>query len=315
MMEHIDQSEGLFESRKQELFFYSPYSFLRTPSQDALFRTTVKEPLIKKIHHKQIDVIPVEVDHQTFLFLVEHLSWDSDYFGFPTYRLHSVLFEKTDQRRLTAAVLHFKERFFNQPGRYCFTDVPSEDIVLLQALTGAGFRLIETRMTYYLELQKYSYERYPVREATHPDIPNLRRVASEARNPFDRFHADPIFDPIKADAFLATFAEESVKGFADYTMVPDEPGTPPDAFLTAKLLRDEWPVIGAKVSKMVLSAVSSKTCKGWYRKLISEMAYYLQSQGADYAFMHPASTNKAVFYAYENLGCRLGQVTHVFSFS
>jgi hypothetical protein len=45
------------------------------------------------------------------------------------------------------------------------------------------------------------------------------------------------------------------------------------------------------------------------------MAYYLQSQGADYAFMHPASTNKAVFYAYEHLGCRLGQVTHVFSFS
>lgn len=99
-----------------------------------------------------------------------------------------------------------------------------------------------------------------IREANYNDIPNLKRIASEMRNPFDRFHADTIFDSQIVDEFLATFIKESIKGFADYTMVPNESGIPPDAFLTAKLLKDDWPVIGAKVSKMVLSAVSSKTC-------------------------------------------------------
>jgi dTDP-4-amino-4,6-dideoxy-D-galactose acyltransferase len=170
-------------------------------------------------------------------------------------------------------------------------------------------------MTYYLDLTKHTYERYAVRAATFEDIPNLRRVASEMRNPFDRFHADPIFEPKKSDEFLATFIEESIKGFADYTMVPNELGIPPDAFLTAKYLKNEWPIIGSNVSKMVLSSVSSKTCKGWYKKLISEMAYHLRSQGADYAFMHPASTNKPVIYTYESLRCRLGQVSHILSYN
>lgn len=312
-MESIEQLNTFFESRKKELAYYSSYSFLRDIPEDILFIKTIKEPLIRKINSNKLQTIAIESEQQKFLFLVEHLTWDSNYFGFPTYRLHTVLYEKTTQARLTKAVSLFNERFIFTNGYYCFTDVPSEDILLLQALTGAGFGLIETRMTYYLNLNHHSHKRYSVREASHADIPNLRRVASEMRNPFDRFHADPIFDIQKADEFLATFIEESIKGFADITLVPNEVGIPADAFLTAKYLKEDWPVIGAKVSKMVLSAVSSKTCKGWYKKLISEMAYHLHAQGAEYAFMHPASTNKAVIYTYESLGCRLGQVTHVFS--
>ncbi len=314
-MKNIELLDILFESRKHELYYYSPYCFLRSINEDLLFRKTVKETLLKKIHTNDIQIIAIEIEKQPFLFLVEYLSWDTNYFGFPTYRLHTVLFGKTNQSCLIKAVLSFRENFFNQTRKYCFTDIPSEDILLLQSLSGAGFRMIETRMTYYLDLKKHNYDRFAVREANYVDIPNLRQVASNMRNPFDRFHADPIFDTKKADEFLSTFIEESIKGFADYTMVPNEPGTPPDAFLTAKFLKEEWPIIGANVSKMVLSAVSSQTCKGWYKKLISEMAYYLQSQGAEYAFMHPASTNKAVIYTYETLGCRLGQVTHVFSFN
>jgi dTDP-4-amino-4,6-dideoxy-D-galactose acyltransferase len=314
-MKDIAQLDMLFESRKRKLFYYSPYSFLRNSPADTLYRYSVKEPLLKKIHNNDIQIITIRQAQKPFLFLVEYLAWDSNYFGFPTYKLHTVLFDQEDRLQLPDAVASFKSGFFNEKGKYCFTDIPSEDILLLQAFSGAGFKLIETRMTYYLDLTKHDQERFSVREAKREDIQNLRRVANEMRNPFDRFHADTIFDPARADEFLATFVEESVNGFADYTMVPNEPGTPPDAFLTAKFLREDWPVINAKVSKMVLSAVSSKTCKGWYKKLISEMAYYLHSQGADFAFMHPASTNKAVIHTYETLGCRLGQVSHIFSFS
>lgn len=307
------QLEALFQVRKEQLFYYSPYTFLKNVSADLLFVNSVKEPLLKKIREKKIETIVVDLEGAAYCFLVEYLAWDSNYFCFPTYRLHTVLFDTPVG--LNDAVLIFKKQFFSSPGKYCFTDIPSEDIQVLQALSGAGFKLIETRMTYALNLRNHDHERYGVREADYDDIPNLRRVAGEMRNPFDRFHADGIFNPEKADEFLATFVEESVKGFADHTIVPNEPGTPPDAFVTAKVLKDEWPLIGEKVSKMVLSAVSATHCRGWYKKLISEMAYLLKEEGADYAFMHPASTNRAVIHTYETLGCKLGQISHVFSFS
>jgi dTDP-4-amino-4,6-dideoxy-D-galactose acyltransferase len=133
-------------------------------------------------------------------------------------------------------------------------------------------------------------------------------------NPYDRFHADISFQKDDADRFLGVFAEESIKGFADYVMVPNEENVPSDSFLTAKYYKNWWKPIGIKVSKMVLSAVSSSTNKGWYVKLISEMAYHLKEQGADFALMHPASTNKAVIHSYEKLGCKLGKVSHILSY-
>jgi dTDP-4-amino-4,6-dideoxy-D-galactose acyltransferase len=200
-------------------------------------------------------------------------------------------------------------------GEYCFIEIPTEDIKLIQGLGLARFKLIETRMTYYLNnLNEFAYERFPVRKANISDIENLKRVAREMRNRYDRFHADNIFSNEISDEFLATFVEESIKGFADYVIVPNAKGVPPDAFLTAKYLKEDWSGIGANISKLVLSAVSSLTCKGWYIKLISEMIYHLRDVGTEYVFMHPSSTNKPIIHTYEKLGCKLGQVTLIFSF-
>ena len=67
-LEHLDI---LFEARKNKLFYYSPYSFLRSISEDLLFRKTVKEILLDKIHSNNINVISIITKDQTFLFLVE----------------------------------------------------------------------------------------------------------------------------------------------------------------------------------------------------------------------------------------------------
>jgi dTDP-4-amino-4,6-dideoxy-D-galactose acyltransferase len=169
-------------------------------------------------------------------------------------------------------------------------------------------------MTYYLDLTNFKQPRFPVRQANLNDINNLKRVSSKMVNPFDRFHADISIDNKLADNFLGVFAEESVKGFADYVMVPNEKAIPADSFLTAKYYKNWWNEIDVKVSKMVLSAVSSETNKGWYIKLITEMAYHLRDMGADYSMMHPASTNKAVIHSYEKLGCKLGKVGHILTY-
>ena len=306
-------TDELIAARKNILFHYSPYSFLPRPDRDRLFRHSILDAHAAlaasdgvRIHEQLLD----DHDHH---FVVKHLPWDTSYFGFPTFKLLFVHYAHSDARTLGTAVTRFAAEFFREGGRYCFAEIPSEDIQLIQALNEAGFRLVETRLTYYLDLRTFRSERHQVRAATVADAPNLKRVAREMRNEYDRFHADPAFSPSQADEFLATYVENSLQGFADIVLVPAAPGVPPDAFVTANYLRDEWEPVGERISKMVLSAVSSTSCKGWYIKLISEMAYHLREIGADYAFMHPATTNRAVIHSYEKLGCKYGKAVHVFS--
>jgi len=307
--------DNLITAREDVLFHYSPYSFFPKIDRKQHFNHCVKPVIFELIADPNYRPYEVFVNGKNHVFLLKYLSWDTEYFKMPTYKLMFVLYDHHDYLTLKEAVKSFVEDFFVKKNTYCFSEVPSEDIFTIQALNECGFKLVETRLTYYLELNKYEFKRFNTREATILDIPNLKRVAREMRNEFDRFHAESIFDSKIADEFLATYIEESIHGFSDYTMVPAETGVPPDAFLTANYLKDEWDSIGVRVSKMVLSAVSSETCKGWYVKLISEMAYHLKFIGADYAFMHPATTNRAVIRTYEKLGCRYGKCVHILTYS
>ena len=96
-------------------------------------------------------------------------------------------------------------------------------------------------------------------------------------------------------------------------MIPNEEGVPSDSFLSANFFENQWETIGVKVSKMVLSAVSSSTNKGWYINLISEMSYLFKSKGITHAFMNTQSTNRQVFHTWEKLGYKLGSTTHILS--
>lgn len=297
----------LIKARYEKLYHYSQYSFL--PKQDR--ESIVKNTILPNLISDDIEQIYIEALNHLHIFIVKKLEWDSNYFSIPTYKFITVLFDHSEYDTLKEAVRIFKARYFTEDNQYCIAEIPSEDNLVIQALNENGFKLVESRLTYYVDLETYNWERYNVRSATYDDIPNLKRVAREMRNEYDRFHSDTIFSPEKADEFLATYIEESVKGFADYVMVPNEKGIPSDAFLTAKYLKKEWELIGDKISYMVLSAVSADTCKGWYIKLISEMAYHLKENGASYAFMHPATTNRAVIHTYERLGCKYGKCVNI----
>lgn len=304
----------LIQTRKDILYHYSQYSFYPKADKEKIFKHTISNNIIKLQDEKDVQFITIEISGKEHVFVVKFLKWDTDYFNVKTFKLLYVLYNHLDYVTLKLATQKFVKEFFVEKGNYCFSEIPSEDIITIQALNESGFKLVENRLTYYLDLKNYNYERFAVRSASYDDIPNLKRVARIMRNEYDRFHAETIFDFQKADEFLATFIEESIKGFSDYVIVPNEINTDPDAFLTANYLKEEWDLIGEKISKMVLSAVSSETCKGWYIKLISEMAYHLKENGANFAFMHPATTNKAVIHSYEKLGCKYGKCIHVLTF-
>jgi dTDP-4-amino-4,6-dideoxy-D-galactose acyltransferase len=297
------------DSNKSNLKFYSPYNF----NKNILEANYLEQHFIGiRDQFVNNDYKVVTVKNEEYIFFYKKLQWDTDYFQIPTYRLYYIL--GIQNNYLKEAVAIFTADLL-PAGSYCFIEIPSEDIGLIQALGENSFKLIETRLTYYNNnLQSHNHQRYSVRNANQNDIPNLKSVASKMRNDFDRFHADKVFDVKLADAFLSTYIENSILGYADYVMIPNEKSIPSDSFLTAKYLKDEWDQLNCKISKMVLSAVSSETNKGWYIKLISEMTYHLRDEvGAECIFMNTQSTNRAVFNTWEKLGYKLGCTTHVLS--
>jgi dTDP-4-amino-4,6-dideoxy-D-galactose acyltransferase len=306
----MGQVSALAESRKKELFFYSPYNFIRSFPVERQLENCVYD-VIRNFEGSAANmIIPVAVNGHEHQFYVSYLEWDSNYFGLKTYKLVYVLYNHQDIKILIDAVKKFKDILFSEPV-YCFIEIPSEDIKLIEALCANSFMLVETRLTYFMgNLEVYDKERYPVRKAEAKDIPNLRRVSAEMRNDFDRFHADPVFSTDKADKFLATYIEKSVEGLADIVLIPNEPDMSSDSFFTAKYMKSEWEKNQCKISRIVLVAAGNK---GWHKKLMSEMTYHLRDTGAEFIYMNTQSTNRAVMYNCESLGYRFGCTTHILS--
>lgn len=301
---------NFISSRKNELVFYSNYNFVRDIS-DQKHLELVTDNLINFLDKNNNNIFLFIVDNHEHYFYLSYLEWDSRYFNIDTYKLINVLYSHNDINLLSKAIVEFKNKLFELGKVYCFIEIPSEDILLIQALGNNSFKLVETRLNYFRgNLNTYSSERFPVRVANTDDIENLKRVASEMRNDYDRFHADKIFSLEVADKFLSTYIEESIKGFSDVVLIPNSNECPSDGFLTANYLKNDWDKMQVKVSKMVLSAVSP-TCKGWYKKLISEMTYYLYESGAEYIYMNTQSTNRAVFKVWQDLGYKLGSSIHI----
>lgn len=238
----------------------------------------------------------------------EYLGWDSNFFGFPCYKIQFI-----SGINFSDVLNEWMLKKTNPQKSHVYIQVPSSDISCVQSLSQCGFSLIETRLNYFQDLRNFSFEkRYPVRFAEEADTKSIGIIARKMRNIYDRFHADPALQ-IKADDFLERYASESVKGFADWVLIPNDPAIHSHSFLTAKLLKSHWEKWGIPISKMVLSAVDSDTNKGWYKKLITEMSIRLFEEGAHYAYMNTQSTNKAVIHVWENLGYRYGSSDYIFS--
>ena len=152
----------------------------------------------------------------------------------------------------------------------------------------------------------------PVRRAGIKDIPALRDVAKRMRNIYDRVHADPAFTAEEGDAYLGTFIEESVKGFADMVLVPDVTGEKPFGFLAANNPRL---VLGHNIAKLVLAAVDNSVHKGWLYHLLTGVIFELKGQKTDILTTITQASNLPAIHTWEKAGFKLGFVTHVYSFS
>ena len=191
-------------------------------------------------------------------------------------------------------------------------NIPCEDIVLVQAVSDTGFRLVETRLNYYLsDIKDFKSAQYPVRKANEEDIRILKKIAIRMRNKYDRVHADPSFKTEKADSYMGTFIEESIKGFADMVFIPDIAGVEPFGFLAAN---NPQKVMGLKIARLVLAAVDNSNYKGWLFRLLSEVIYELKNKSTDYLTTITQASNRPAIRTWEKAGFKLGFTTHIYSY-
>jgi dTDP-4-amino-4,6-dideoxy-D-galactose acyltransferase len=254
----------------------------------------------------------VEVDGYKHYFVWRELSWDSEYFKRRVFRLDLVLYDHVKAEIVSKAINRFIKDTLHD-NDYIFINVPCEDLLLLQGLSGTGFGLVETRLNYYFSgFETAEPSLLPVRRAGVEDIPALRDVAMRMRNRYDRVHADPAFSAGEGDSYLGTFIEASVKGFADMVLVPDVAGEKPFGFLAAN---NPKPVLGHNIAKLVLAAVDNSKQKGWLYHLLTGVIYELKGQKTDILTTITQASNKPAIRIWERAGFSLGFVTHVYSYS
>lgn len=241
-------------------------------------------------------------DGTSFGNCFEKSEWDSAYWGLPFYRINGPG-DKDDLKD----ILSLKDPF------YCFSEVPAEEYANLRKLQDAGFRLVETRLTYFHLLDHLPAPGRQTRLAGKEDVPYLRETASLAVNPFDKYHADPFFSESEAGQYLATYIENCVKGFAERVFVPDL-NEPPFSFAAlSRLILSGW-TSALPIFRIPLTACLPAN-KGWHYDLCLAALHYARSKEAACLVMTTQATNKAVIHNCEKLGFKLGSCTLVVSTS
>ncbi len=301
---------ALIAARKDALLLHSPLSFLRDVSeslQQERFGTGVASSFGIRAGEQ---VHPMS--NGMGQWLLQSLDWDTNYFGTPTYRLFTGLFDRNvPANALATAAAELRTQLSTRGAFYAFSIVPAEDIALLQALTQGGWRLVETRLNFHCPVSEATLlAPASVRAARAEEAAVIGRISAAARNAFDRFHADAWFGEDRADAFLARYAEAAVAGkYADTVLVPDMPGLPVDSFLA---IGDTPAVTGFSngFSRVLLTAVGPQN-RGWHQKLVSETVRRAAQMDFAHVLMTTQATNRAVFRTCEKVGFRLGSTTHV----
>ncbi len=301
----------LVANRAAMLALQSPYNFLRdlaVAPQQQRFGTGAALRFATESHG---EVLSMASGHGQWL--IQDLPWDSNYFNTPTYRLFTGLFgAAAEPGQLVASAVALRQELAARGPFYAFSVVPAEDVAMLQALTGGGWRLIETRLNFYCPTGTATLPApSAVRLAQPEEAAAIGRIAATARNDFDRFHADPWFGTERADAFLARYAEAAVAGTAaSAVLLPAEPGLPTDSFLAISDTPATPDLPGSGFSRVLLTAVGPQN-RGWHLRLVAETIRRAAGLGLPNVVMTTQSTNRAVCRTCEKLGFRLGSTSQV----
>ena len=185
-------------------------------------------------------------------FLYTALLWNTKIFGAPVYKLFTALFtEAVSSVMFASAATAFRQHMHQQQAAYCFVELPAEDTKLALALGEAGWRLVESRLTYfYDEVTVFQHSRYRVRTAWPEEAATFGQISAVAGNDYDRFHADHWFSQEQGNLFLARYAEAAIDGYFDQVLLPDGSHMQVNDFLEINDLQDHRQAMGVVISRV-----------------------------------------------------------------
>ena len=305
--------DAALSSRRPALAELQPYLAVRCLAARPAALDAVEQRLREFGSRPQQYVLQAGTPTAPVWFLYADLPWDSAFFARRMARLHAVLFaDGLAPAALRAAVVEFQGQLAARQVAHCYCEVAAKDPQLLYALGRAGWSVVESRLQYYHDaLGQLSPVRYPVRAACPDEAEALRAISAANRNPFDRFHADPVFTAGQADAFLGEYAAAATRGLCDVVLVPDN--APVDSFLAVSFLADDARLFDTTLGRVVLTAVGPQN-RGWHRQLVAETLWHTRERGGEAVLMTTQATNGAVIHNAQQLGFRLGELTHIVSY-
>lgn len=237
-------------------------------------------------------------------FNPQKLEWDSTFFDAGIYKIGAF-----DARSLTRdQIVQF---FSDSNANYVFAEVPAEALPQIRALQNSGFHLVETRLHYFHLLLNLESQTRTTRIASRTDTEALKKVAVEAVNPYDRYHADPFFSTKDANRYLATYISNCISGFAECVFVPDTEAEPA-SFAALSLANDRLWAESKPLYRIPLTACLPEN-KGWHFHLCLAALQYAKAKRAACLVMTTQTTNGAVIHNCEKLGFKLGHCSHIFS--
>jgi dTDP-4-amino-4,6-dideoxy-D-galactose acyltransferase len=301
----------LLEGRVDIVGRYSPYSGIRGITPQAHRAEALREVLeIERGTVEGGQRHDLSVGQGTAAFYTRRLVWDSDFWGREVYQLVLILSD-LDAHEMVKAARMFATTVVPTLGcDELRTEIPAEDVEMIQALTGAGFRSVVTQVVHVRDsLKDLEYPRFPVRIASTDDIDALRETAATMRNPYDRAHADVRTSEVDADRYLSHFAEACVRGYTDIVLVPDRAEA--NSIVATNLLEEEWERLGVNVSQIVLAAVSASTNRGWAIKMLYETLYLLRDRGATRVMMKTQVQNYTVHRCAHLAGFRVAASSQI----
>jgi dTDP-4-amino-4,6-dideoxy-D-galactose acyltransferase len=233
------------------------------------------------------------------------LDWDSAFFKAPVYKLEYLPENSTEAGLIEVLPAGEGKRSL------VFAEAPAQATRAIQTLCRTGFSMMETRLTYFHNLQHIPETTNKARAAITADIPHLKKTASAARNDFDRYHTDPFFSNEQAEYYLETYIENCMKGLSEFVLVPDL-SDPPASF--AAFSRVQHPNLKSeqKLYRIPLTACLEEN-RGWHYHLCLSALHKAVEAGAFALVMTTQAGNQAVIHNCEKLGFKLGSVTHIFS--
>lgn len=304
-------TDEIIQLGNSRFHLYNNFGFLRQVPANEIVDATVVKPLRHCLDQNECITVHIEIERHNHIFIVKELVWDGQYFGFPCFSIENIFFSHSDSEILSKALAQFVTRHL-MPKAYYTINIASEDLILLRAICNTGFQLVESRLNYAHKIMPAMpvIEFSDIELASQEDVETLKKVAARMRNPFDRVHSDPAFSDETADAYLAKFIEESIKGYADIVLkVSDSNGTP-FGFLAGNLARD---ICGQKVSRLVLAAVDSSVQKGRLEDLLNVMLSRLNQSGSGYLTTITQTSNIPAVRTWEKTRFTMFKATHLFS--